>query len=145
MTGFQVIPPKQKYMTLRQIHDLYGTQPVVAYACKMQDGAPIGGYVIAVQTGDDGRNLRAYFQQFVAKFPARGPVYLLRVESFGEATPSGQPCTLFYYDGTVVKKALPTIEVTQSQSQRLVSLIPDDLLAALLSAAFKSDETMEKD
>ena len=49
MRDYKIVPPKQKYMNLPAIFASFGPRPVVAFNCTMENKAPMGGYVIAVQ------------------------------------------------------------------------------------------------
>ena len=132
MKGFQPIPPPQRHMTLSQIHQAHGTRGVVAYSCTMDGTVPTGGYVVAVQDGPSARNLKEYLRQFKQKFPVKEPVYYLKVAK----SPNGPHFALIYDNGTGEKQALPKIETKQSEPERLISLIPDDILAQMIKSAF---------
>jgi hypothetical protein len=97
-SGLLIIPPPQPFLTLREIFDVYGSRSVVAYACRVVDGQPKGGYVIAVQEqpGTDVSRIKLYQSQFIKKYPHKMPVCYIRLE--GHA--SRHALTLFFDDGT---------------------------------------------
>lgn len=138
MNGFVTIPPKQKYMTLSEICETYGSCSVVAYSCKVIDSVPNGGFVIAVQDkpGTDNSKLKEYQRQFMQKYPAKAPVYYLRMET----TRGGQYLTLIYDNGTGEKKTTLRIEVKRTESETVIERIPDELLAKALVTALKTPD-----
>lgn len=137
MRGFKTVPPPQKYMSLTQIYESFGTQGVVAYSCGMDGDAPTGGYVVAVQAGDSARDIKTYLRQFKEKFPNKEKVCYIRVPIFEQ----GKPLGIIYDTGAGDRKALPKLEAPQiSQQERLVSMIPDDILAKMIETAFKREE-----
>ncbi|MCL2202884.1 MAG: hypothetical protein FWB88_02960 [Defluviitaleaceae bacterium] len=137
MRGFKIVPPPQRYMSLTEIHTRFGTQGVVAYSCKMNGDEPEGGHVVAVQEGGNLRDIKEYLRQFKLKFPNRAPVCYIRVPIAAEGKPLG-----FIYDhGTGEKKGVPRIEPRKpSQAERLINHIPEDVLALMIGAAFRSDD-----
>jgi len=102
----------------------------------LDDTVPAGGYVVAVQDGPDARRLKEYLRQFKQKFPAKEPVYYMKVVK----SPNGPHFALIYDDGTDEKQALPKIETRQSEPERLVSHIPDEILAQMIKSAFTTDK-----
>jgi hypothetical protein len=125
-------------MDLTEIHKKYGTLGVVAYSCKLSDGVPEGGLVIAVQEGVDSGGIKEYLRQFKKKFPNKGPVCYIRVPIANQ----GKPLALVYDNGTGEKKALPKLEERKkSEPERLMSLVPDEALALIIASAFKKDDT----
>ena len=139
MKGFKTVPPKQRYMTLAEIHEAYGSRGVVAYSCKVVDVVPEGGFVIAVQdtTAADNSGLKEYQRQLIKQYPAKAPIYYLHMESAN----NGQRYTLYYDNGVGEKKAITKIEVKKSDAEEAIERIPDELLARALITAFKTDET----
>jgi hypothetical protein len=137
MRGFKTIPPPQKYMNLTQIYETYGTGGVVAYSCTLDAGVPTGGFVVAVQAGESPRDIKAYLHQFKNKFPEKAAVCYIRVPIFEK----GKPLGIIYDNGTGDKKALPKLEApAPSQQERLVSMIPDEIIAKMIETAFQRDE-----
>lgn len=138
MNGFVTIPPKQKYMTLAEIHETYGSRGVVAYSCKMVDAIPEGGFVIAVLEKPDTDNckLKEYQRQFKQRYPAKTPVYYLRLE----INEGGRHFTLTYDNGTGEKKAAPRIEIKKTEAETAIAQIPDELLAKALATALSTPD-----
>jgi len=139
MRGFKTVPPPQKFMDLSEIHINYGIMGVVAYGCKMTDGAPEGGYVVAVQEGKSAKDIKEYLRQFKKRFPEKAPACYMRVPIFAQDRAMAYVYDLG--DGDGEKKALPKLEAKKpTESERLVSMIPDDIMAKMISTAFKRDE-----
>jgi hypothetical protein len=103
----------------------------------MDGNMPVGGYVVAVQEGANTRGIKEYFKQFKKRFPNKGVVCYIRVPIASE----GKALAFIYDSGTGEKKGLPKLEERKkSESERLLSLIPDETLALLLTTAFKKDD-----
>ena len=117
MRGFKTIAPPQKYMDLREIHAAFGKQNVVAYGCKPNGDTPEGGFVVAVQVGESDKDIREYLRQFRAKFPDRAPVCLIRVPVAPIPTADKSP--------------------EAAEKERLVNLIPEDVMALMIKTAFE--------
>lgn len=133
MRGFKIVPPPQRFMTLAEIHNRFGTQGVVAYSCRLDDDIPEGGYVVAVQDGANLYGIKQYLKQFKEKFPQKDPICFMRVPIFHE----GKPLAVVYNHGDGEKKGLPKIELRKpSKAERLIDMIPDDVMALMLSTAF---------
>jgi hypothetical protein len=121
MTGYKVIPPKQKYMTTDEIRETYKSRGVVAYACNVSAGCPLGGYVIAVQEKPDSREIKEYMRQLKQKFRSKEPVYYIRVEKD----------TLVYDGGSGEIKTVKPIEINTAPEKTPLDDIIADLSQAL--------------
>lgn len=131
--NYKVAPPPQKYMELPKIYASFGSRPVVAYGCKVQNNTPMGGYVIAVQNQEDEPTdgIKEYMRQLKARFTAKEPIYLICVREDAIVYDMGQ--------GEV--KTLPEItEKKPSKAQRTVEGIPDEVLAMALASALKKKD-----
>ena len=136
MKNIKIAPPPQRYMNLAEIYKRFGDMGVVAYSCKITDGVPDGGFVVAVQDGPNPRDIKEYLRQFTKKFPTKRPILYIKVPFAQE----GRPLAIIYDNGTGEKKALPPIEIRKSEAERLIDQIPEDVLALMISTAFKSEE-----
>jgi len=134
--GFKTIPPKQRYMTLAEIHETYGSRGVIAYSCKVADSVPEGGFVIAVQdeANTDYKSLKEYHRQIKQKYPSKEPVYFLRVET----AESGKYLKFIYDNGIGERTALPKIEVKKSEAEGAINRIPDEILAQALITSLRT-------
>lgn len=135
--GFTTIPPKQRYMTLVEIHDVYGSRGVVAYSCKTVDNVPEGGFVIAIQDkSSNSSRLKEYQQQLKQKYPAKAPIYYLRVD---KVESSG--CFTFTYDNGTGERKLKTApkieEAKKTEAEIALERIPDEFLAKALATAIR--------
>jgi hypothetical protein len=131
--GYTVIPPKQKYMTVDEIRAAFKSRGVVAYACKVLSGVPLGGFVIAVQEKPDSRDIKEYMRQFKKKFRDREPVYYIRMEK--EA--------LVYDGGSGELRTVRPIEVKTEPEKTPLDDIPFELIALALSTALHMDNADE--
>jgi hypothetical protein len=132
--GFKTIPPKQKYMSLAEIYKTFGSRAVVAYGCRVKGGAPLGGYVIAVQDGGGGyAQLKEYMRQFAGKYPARKPVFFIRFE----AGDTEDKLNFVYDSGSVeaVSDTVDEIKEVKSKIEKIVDTIPAELLAQALKTS----------
>jgi spermidine synthase len=138
MDGFATIPPKQKYMSVTDIYEAYGSRGVVAYSCKVADCVPEGGFIIAVSDSQfaDNKELKKYQRQLKQKFPGKAPVFYIRAE---EAAGGGR-LIIIYDDGTGEKKAAPRIEFKKSEAEKSIERVPDEFIAKALSSALKKTE-----
>ena len=136
--NYKIIPPKQKFLTLDAIYETYGSHPVVAYRCKLQDDVPIGGYVVAVNHSEsETDSLKSYVRQLQARYPAKEPIYFLRVEKTKAGT-----ILVTHDDGNGEKQSAPKIEIKKSMLQSTLEDTPDDVLAlALITALLNSDDS----
>jgi len=136
--NYKIIPPKQKFLTLDAIYEVYGSHPVVAYRCKLQDDVPTGGYVVAVNHSEsDTDSLKSYVRQLKSRYPAKEPIYFLRVEKTRAGT-----YLVTNDNGDGEKQSAPKIEIKKSQLQSTLEDTPDDVLAlALITALLNSDES----
>ncbi|MCL2851418.1 MAG: hypothetical protein FWE20_00060 [Defluviitaleaceae bacterium] len=143
MKGFKTIPPKQKYMTFNEIHKEYGSRGVVAYSCKTAGSVPEGGFVIAVQdkAGADNSGIKEYQVQLLRKYPAKAPIYYLRVEA-GEGA---NHFSVVYDNGSGERNCLSKIEIKKSRAEEAISFIPDEILAQAISSSFKSSGKPQRD
>jgi hypothetical protein len=137
MYNFKTIPPPQKYMSLELIDKLFGARGVVAYGCKLIDGVPRGGYVVAVQDqqGDDSAQIKKYLHQFKARFPGKEPVYYIRLEP-GE---TDRQWAITYDSGSKESKALPEISEKKSKAEESIEKVPLDLIAKAIRTGISLD------
>jgi len=136
--NYKIIPPKQKYLTLDAIYEEYGSRPVAAYRCKLQDNAPVGGYIIAVLNHAEGEtdSLKRYIKHLKSRYTAKEPIYFLRVEKTKAGT-----YLVTHDNGEGEIKSAPKIELKKSKTQSTLEETPDDVLAlALITALLSSDE-----
>ena len=136
--NYKVLAPPQKYLELPIIYTLYGSRPVIAYNCKVGNGAPYGGFVIAVQNDADGptEGIKAYMAQLKERYFSREPIYYICVKE-----------NVIVYDmGKGEVETLPDIiEKKPSKAQQAVESIPDEVLAQILSAVFRQEDTQVQD
>jgi hypothetical protein len=130
MTGYNVIPPKQKYMTTDEIRLTFKSRGVVAYGCKVSAGIPQGGYVIAVQEKPDSREIKEYMRQFKNKFRSKEPVYYIRVEKDAS----------FYDSGSGEVKYVKPIEVKTDPEKTPIDDVSYEMIAMAISTALHMDE-----
>ena len=124
MKGFTIIQPKQRYMTVPEIHEAYGSGGVIAYSCKIKDSVLEGGFVIAVQDKADTESFKKFQLQFKKKYPGKEPVCYLRVEA-GE----NGSLKLTYDSGAGEKTALPAMTVKKSEAESALERIPIEHIA----------------
>jgi len=137
MKGFKIIPPKQKYMTISEIHEAFGSRGVVAYSCRIIDSVLEGGVVIAVQDAADVgiSEIKAYQRQLRQKNPDKSPIIYLRVEKDAKM----QRLLLTYDGGGGEKKVTPKLEVKKSAAEEAILSVPVSLLAQALSINGSAD------
>lgn len=138
MKDYKVIPPKQKYLTIAQMFDTFGSRGLVAYSCKIVDSVLEGGVVVAVQNevGGDTKGIKEYQLNLRRKYPDKDPIYYLRLEP-GKGH---QKISLTYDNGGGEKTIRPKLEVKKSEAEEAISQIPDDVLAQALAARFREDD-----
>ena len=85
MLNYKTVPPKQRYITLGEIHKSLGSRGVVAYSCKVADSVPEGGFVIAAlnETDSDDAAIKAFQRRLAQTNPDYAPIFYLRVEAQG--------------------------------------------------------------
>jgi len=137
MRGIKVIPPKQKYMALAEIHETFGRRGVVAYSCEVVGLAPVGGFVIAVADSADGDTsiLKEYRRQMAHKHPDREPLFYIQVER----ADAGH-LVVSYDVGDGEKRAAQSIEVKKPKALEAIERVPSEGLAQALKTILRSDD-----
>ena len=135
MKGYKTVAAPQKYMTVKQMFQHFGSRGLVAYSCKIVEGVLEGGVVIAVLDTEetDSSELKAYQRELRKKHPDKDPIYFLRVEKDDQY----DRLLLTYDNGTGERKIKPKLEVKKSDIEKAVSAIPANLLAEALKSANK--------
>ncbi|MCL1842333.1 MAG: hypothetical protein FWF79_00815 [Defluviitaleaceae bacterium] len=130
MKGYKIIPPKQRYMNISQMYDLFGSRGIIAYSCKIVDSVLEGGVVIAVQDegNADNRGIKDYLRQLQKSHFAQHPMYYLRIEK----DEAHNRLLLTYDNGGGERKITPKLEVKKSAAEQAISQIPAEYLAQAL-------------
>lgn len=134
---FITLPAPQKYMTLAQIRETYGSRAVVAYSCSVVDSVPLGGYVIAVQdkVGGNCAQLREFQRNLKKTYPDKKPVFYFCLE---DGATNNAVCIRYLDEKT--EKVLPEIKIKKPPIEEALAKIPADILAQALSMSIKLDE-----
>ncbi|MCL1863728.1 MAG: hypothetical protein FWF78_09195 [Defluviitaleaceae bacterium] len=128
--SYKTVTAPQKYLTITQMHQNFGSRGLVAYSCKIVEGVLEGGVVIAVMNeGDiDSREIKAYQRELRKKHPDKDPICFLRVEKDEEY----DRLLLTYDNGGGERKIKPKLEVKKSDAEKAVAAIPAGVLALAL-------------
>jgi len=134
MKNYKIVAPPQKHMTLEAIFEIFGSRPVVAYRCKLdEEGVPTGGFVLAVQNEPKGSiaGIKSYMSQLKQRHPEREPICFLCVQE-----PKPGVLGLIHDKGSGDIRTLQKIKVKTSKAEEMASRIPDELLAKAVASAF---------
>ena len=133
MKNYKTVPPQQRFMTLSAIRQLFGARPVVAYSCRIEDGALQGGYVIAVQNkaNDPTDGIMAYMDQLKVRYAEKEPIFFIRVE---DEKDGGEP-QVFFDDGR--KTPVAPAPIKKGKPAKAEAL-PDAELAKAVSSTLKA-------
>jgi len=130
MRGYKIVPPKQRYLNISQMHNLFGSRGIVAYSCRIVDSVLEGGVVIAVQDegNTDNRGIKEYFHQLRKEHPDKSPIFYLVIERDEEH----DRLLLTYDNGGGERKIKPMLEVKKSAAEKAIAQIPPEFLAQAL-------------